>query len=138
MTAKRPWAGKARIELFGNRDVAIVGTSYHQDLLARMAGDALRRREHVAFTALIVPEPENPHDPNAIAVVADGLGPVGYFSRRDAVRYRAMAAELLRRDAVGTCEAFLTGGWSGEAPIGVRLEIEGPEDTAQQVRAHRP
>lgn len=137
MSGTPPWAGKARIELFGNRDVAIVGTSYHQDVLARIAGDALKRREHVAFTALIVPEPENPHDPNAVAVVADGLGPVGYFGRRDAVRYRAMAAELLRRRAVGACEAFLTGGWTDEATIGVRLEIEGPEDTAQQVRAHR-
>jgi hypothetical protein len=137
VTGTPPAEGRARIELFGNRDVAIVGTSHRQDVLRRIAGDALKRREHVAFTALIVPEPENPHDSNAIAVVADGLGPVGYFGRRDAVRYRAMAAELLRRGAVATCEAFLTGGWSDEAPIGVRLEIEGPEDTAQQVRSHR-
>ena len=49
-----------------------------------------------------------------------------------------MAQELLRRDAIGVCEAFLTGGWDDEASIGVRLEIEGPEDTAQQVRAHGP
>lgn len=133
-----PWEAKERIELFGNRDVPIVGTSYRQDVLVHIAGDALRRGEHVAFTALIVPEPDNPHDPNAIAVVADGLGPVGYFSRRDAVRYRALAEELRRRHAVGVCEAFLTGGWSDEAPIGVKLEIEGPEDTAQQVRAHKP
>jgi hypothetical protein len=84
-----------------------------------------------------VPEPQNPHDPNAIAVVAEGHGPVGYFVRRDAIRYRAMAAELLRREAIGVCEAFLTGGWDDEATIGVKLEIEGPEDTAQQVRAHK-
>jgi hypothetical protein len=132
------WAGKVRIELFGNRDVGIVGTSHHQDVLLRIAGDELKRGEHVGFTALVVPEPENPYDPNAIAVVADGLGPVGYFSRRDAVRYRAMAEELLRRRAIGVCEAFLTGGWDDEASIGVKLEIEGPDDTAQQVRAHRP
>jgi hypothetical protein len=54
------------------------------------------------------------------------------------VRYRALAQELIRREAVGVCEAFLTGGWDDEASIGVKLEIEGPEDTAQQVRAHRP
>ncbi|PYQ45930.1 MAG: hypothetical protein DMF77_02695 [Acidobacteria bacterium] len=126
-----------RIELFGNRDVAVVGTSHRQDLLRKIGGEALRRDEHVAFTALLVPEPENPHDPNAIAVIVEGQGPVGYFSRRDAVRYRAMAEELIRRDAIAVCEAFLTGGWDDEATIGVRLEIEGPEDTAQQVRAHR-
>jgi hypothetical protein len=128
----------ARIELFGHRDVRIVGTSHRQDVLQKIAGNALGRGEHVAFTALIVPEPENPHDPNAIAVVAQGLGPIGYFGRRDAVRYRALAQELIRREAVGVCEAFLTGGWDDEASIGVKLEIEGPEDTAQQVRAHRP
>ena len=53
------------------------------------------------------------------------------------MRYRALAEELIRRDAIGVCEAFLTGGWDDQATIGVRLEIEGPEDTAQQVRAHR-
>ena len=128
----------ARIELFGNQDVRIVGTSHHQDLLRKIGGEALRRGEHVAFTALLVPEPENPHDPNAIAVVAQGLGPIGYFGRREALRYRGLAQELRRRDAIGVCEAFLTGGWDDEASIGVKLEIEGPEDTAQQVRAHRP
>ena len=130
--------GAARIELFGKSDIPVAGTSHHQDVLARIAGDALRRGEHVAFTALLVPEPQNPHDPNAIAVIADGQGPVGYFGRRDAVRYRTMAEELRRREAIGLCEAFLTGGWDDRATIGVRLEIEGPADTAQQVRAHRP
>lgn len=129
---------QARIELFGRTDVPVAGTSHRQDVLSRIAGDALRRGEHVAFTALLVPEPRNPHDPNAIAVIADGHGPVGYFARRDAVRYRAMAEELLRRGAIAVCEAFLTGGWDDHATIGARLEIEGPEDTAQQVRAHRP
>lgn len=126
-----------RIELFGHRDLPIAGTSHRQPLLSRIAGDALRKGEHVAFTALIVPEPGNPHDPNAIAVTADGLGPIGYFARRDALRYKAMAEELIRQGAVGVCEAFLTGGWNEEATIGVRLEIEEPAGTAQQVRAHR-
>jgi hypothetical protein len=126
-----------RIELFGHRDLPLAGTSHRQPVLARIAGEALRKGEHVAFTALIVPEPDNPHDSNAIAVVAEGHGPIGYFARRDAVRYKAMAEELVRRDAIGVCEAFLTGGWDGEATIGVRLEIEEPEGTAQQVRAHR-
>jgi hypothetical protein len=127
-----------RVELFGRRDLPIAGTSHRQEVLSRIAGDALRRREHVAFTALIVPEPDNPHDANAIAVVAEGRGPIGYFGRRDALRYKEMAEELMARDAVGVCEAFLTGGWDDEATIGVRLEIEGPEDTAQQVRADGP
>jgi len=128
---------ETRIELFGKSDVPVAGTSHRQDVLRQIAGDALERRDHVGFTALIVPEPENAYDPNAVAVVADGFGPVGYFGRRDAVRYRALAEELLRRGAIGVCEAFLTGGWDDQATIGVRLEIEGPEDTAQQVRAHR-
>ena len=71
-------------------------------------------------------------------MVAERFGLVGYFGRRDAVRYRGLAEELIRRDAIGVCEAFLTGGWDDEASIGVKLEIEGPEDTAQQVRAQRP
>ena len=131
-------APRERIELFGKSDLPVAGTSHRQDVLVRIAGDALQRGEHVAFTALLVPEPENPHDPNAIAVVAEDHGPVGYFGRRDALRYRAMAEELLRRGAIGVCEAFLTGGGADRATIGVRLEIEGPDDTAQQVRLYRP
>jgi hypothetical protein len=128
---------ETRIELFGRRDLPVVGTSHHQDVLARIGGDALRRREHVAFTALLVPEPENAYDPHAIAVIAEGHGKVGYFGRRDALRYKALADALVQRRAAGACEAYLTGGWNDEASIGVRLEIEGPEDTAQQVRAHK-
>ena len=100
--------GEARIELFGKSDVPVAGTSHRQDVLARIAGDALRRGEHVAFTALLVPEPLNPHDPNAIAVIAENHGPVGYFGRRDAVRYRYTLNDVrasLRAGANTTAEA---------------------------------
>jgi len=44
----------------------------------------------------LVPEPQNKHDRNAVAVVCRGI-PVGYLPRADASRYAARIGELAGR-----------------------------------------
>jgi hypothetical protein len=79
--------GRVDAELYeGDETLNVVGESYRQDTLWRIVGG--RRAEPVRkpIVALLVPEPENEHDPNAIKVLIGGQ-PVGYLSRDDAAAY---------------------------------------------------
>jgi hypothetical protein len=53
------------------------------------------------FQAALVPEPNNPHDRNAVAVYADGVGLIGYLSRDDAIEYQSVFVALRQRGAIG-------------------------------------
>jgi hypothetical protein len=122
----------------------VVGESYRQDLIARvaesatdatpyldeMSGKALaiaeRYPERRWFRAVLFREPKNPHDTNAIAVHADGFGLVGYLSRDDAISYGPAFEELARQGGrYGSCPAFLTGG-ELEMSWGVVLALSSP------------
>ena len=88
---KRPvWMsnGSEAVLLDGGRDLEVVGESYYQENLwlvagARPGGERVR----VEITAVLVPEPDNPHDRNAVGVWVNGLK-VGHLSRYDAQSYR--------------------------------------------------
>lgn len=59
----------------------VVGESYHRAALRAVMGiDPSTRHGMWIGTATLVPEPSNPHDPNAVAVVIDGHH-VGYIPR---------------------------------------------------------
>lgn len=68
-------------------DIDLVGVAHYQDRLKDLAS----REPGGLFCAILVPEPHNASDSNAIAVHADGLGVVGYLSAADAVKYRTVA-----------------------------------------------
>lgn len=119
-------------------DLAVVGESYRQDVLQRIAADRLEAGETVVFKALIVPEPENPYDPHAIMVVADGHGLVGYFPREHAEEYGEVSRLLTQRGAVGECDAWLTGGSGNAASIGVMLHIEDADVLEDTLRSMLP
>lgn len=63
-------------------------------------------------TARLVPEPLNPHDPHAVAVVVEGVL-VGYLARDEAVKYQRLLIDLNRSglDAVVPCSIH---GWEYE------------------------
>jgi len=72
--------------------------------------------EHLPVTAVLVPEPKNPHDGNAVRVdvLVDGQSlKVGYLSRENAKSYQLHLVELQRQGKVGMCPARVTGGGSG-------------------------
>lgn len=81
----------------GDTDLSVVGESGFQENLWALVGRT-SERVHIETMALLVPETDNPHDENAIAVWICGLQ-VGYLSEH--------AAHILHHDIVGAAE--LTG-----------------------------
>jgi hypothetical protein len=125
--------------------VGVVSKSYRQDALQRVAavatdsgpflenltGAALEtaKEDHERrwFRAVLMRERDKRHDPNAVAVFADGDGLIGYFSRGDAIDYWPVFDALKgRRLAFAACPAFLIGGAQGK-PYSVMLCLSSPE-----------
>src|SRR3954453_2190671 len=70
--------------------VQVVGESHYQDALRTLAG---RIGSDGVFTARLVPEPDNPHDPRAVAVCVDGdLAKIGHLARDVAKVYHSLVA----------------------------------------------
>jgi len=117
----------------GRSKVEVVGEGSYQGTLEQMAGgrtvDGPRVRDHMA---LLLPEPTNPYDTNAVRVLlvpatTGATAKVGYLSREDAVRYRAVIDRLAAAGRVMACRASIKGGWdrgSGDrGSFGVTLHL---------------
>jgi hypothetical protein len=118
----------------GRSRVDVVGEGSYQGTLEQIGGgktiDGMRNRDH---TALLIPEPTNPYDPNAVRVVlvpsTPGVpaGRIGYLSREDAVIYRPVIDHLAARGKVMAARASLHGGWDrgrdDRGSIGVVLHM---------------
>jgi hypothetical protein len=102
--------------------VQVVGESHYQETLQQLSQlfATIGRTERV-FTVKLVPEPDNPYDPNAVAVVTEGDAKVGYLSRDVAKSYQK---HLLQQPSVVTCPAKLVGGQGSKRSIGVVLDFE--------------
>lgn len=91
------------------------GESHYQDALSDLCGGKIEGGHKFACEADLVPEPDNPHDPNAVAVFIQGRK-VGYLPRQSARRFGKAAKR---------CPAQIVGGWrdaSGEGHFGVELD----------------
>jgi hypothetical protein len=135
--------------------VEVVGESHRQDALRRAAATATGaepfvndvsgrarkiaevEREHGRwFRAVLVCEPGNEYDRNAIAVYADGVGMVGYLSRDDATDYQSIFAALRRHGcSAASCPAFLIGGEVSKPFYGVMLCLSSPEKIVTELEA---
>ncbi len=95
-------------------DLEIVGESAYQEHIRRVS-DRARGGE---FEILLRPEPRNPYDRNAVAVLADGK-PVGYLPRKMAVVWQPpiLAANANGLAVTGVARAF--GGHDGAPNLGV-------------------
>jgi len=105
--------------------VDAAGESHYQAALEHIAGGRTCFGVHSPLvTAVLVREPTNPYDPNAVRVEADGR-PLGYVPKEDAPRFHAVLDKLAGQDRSATCRARLTGGWDrghGErGSIGLQL-----------------
>lgn len=91
--------------------VDVVGEQHHQDALETLAAgrNAFGTRRRL-LTAVLVREPDNEYDPNAVRVEAAGAT-LGHLSRDDAPRFHAIIDRLARAGMPATCRAMLTGGW---------------------------
>lgn len=122
---------RIRIDLLGRGfTLDIVGESFQQENLRRLDAGRLAGGVTVAFTALIVPDPDNPFSKSghALMVAAEAFGPIGHFPEEEAKRYRGLSEMLLAIGAVGACPGWLVGGYGEEPRIGARLSIMSPEE----------
>jgi hypothetical protein len=124
--------------------VDVVGEEGYQHVLSRLGGTRDERgvanRRH---PAILVPEPDNPRDENAIAVyLQDGdasITKVGYLRAADALAYQPLYR--LIAPAVIRCEARLKGGWDrggrDVGKIGVVVRLGKPIETMAEEIADR-
>ena len=99
-------------DVSGEDRLRIVGVSHYQAALADAAGGKRPGGVEVRTRVGLVPEPDNPHDANAIAVrLDDGGGErVGYLPREEAARYRRLMDAVAARGRRPVCEGVILGG----------------------------
>ena len=109
------WASlRGAIALRGGGSVRVAGVSQSQEILRALGAWGQSRR----VTALLVPEPDNPHDKNAIAVHVASAGArtalaehVGYLPRDAAAEYAKDFVRLRSAASGGYCDATIVGGF---------------------------
>ena len=114
------------VVLEGDELVRVVGTSHYQDALLELSGRESDEEIRVEKTARFVPEPDNPHDPNAVAIHIDGRL-VGYLSRDENRRW----LDVIEGNDVAA-EAMIAGR-GGTTGLGVFLRLPTPTEARAQI-----
>ncbi len=111
--------------LDGHDDLEVVGESWYQDVLWRLSGGTVGDRIRHDIVAVLVPEPTNPHDTNAISVQIGGHI-IGYLSRATAQEYLPGLQRLMsvRASHIGLRGVIVGGGYYDDGPgrLGVWLD----------------
>jgi hypothetical protein len=107
----------------GNDTLEVVGESRYQDALWQIVGGWSRDPVRFPVEAVLLPEPNNRVDSNAIQVVVDGHV-VGYLSREDAAVYLPGVLRLMASGPTGWHIA-LEGQIVGGGPRGDRIGFLG-------------
>jgi hypothetical protein len=127
---RRPsWMGDGMdVQLYeGREDLEVVGEASYQDNLWRIVGGRSSAHDRVGMEvyAVLVAEPDNTYDANAVSVWVKGLK-VGYLSREDARRYRPglLALEQQHGKPIALAGAIVGGGIQADGPgwLGVFLD----------------
>ena len=114
----------------------VVGESYHRDGIAEIVGGSRPESVKLVAWASLVREPDNPHDPNAVAVVIDGHT-VGHLGRKDAAAVAPVLDRIAAARLVPYCRADIFGGWD-RSPVdrgdySVTLYFGPPEAQAKRL-----
>ncbi len=97
--------------LMSGGTVQVVGESYRQDAIERVAGPRTSSGASISHvTAQLVREPKNKHDRNAVAVLVGGEH-CGYIAKEQAPTFGPVVDELKAMGRPATCQADVTGGW---------------------------
>ena len=109
--------GKAQPVVYpGDQTLDVVGESFRQDTLWKLAGGYKTEPVSEPILAVLVPEPGNPEDENAIMVQIDG-NCVGYLTRNDAALYLP-GLNTLRAKGEVALEGLIIGGGPRDDGIG--------------------
>ena len=102
----------------------VVGESHYQADLERIVGGRTEDSASFQCVGTLIPEPDNPYDPQAVRVSVDGCT-VAHLSRDWAAKFNA--ALLSSGYARASCNALIVGGWDrGEddrGHFGIKLDI---------------
>jgi HIRAN domain len=103
----------------GHETLEVVGESHYQESLWRIVGGHTAEPVHYETHAVLVPDPENEYDANAIEVRINGAL-VGYLSRDDAAAYRPGLMQLMEKDGqrLVALRGVIVGGGPRGAGIG--------------------
>jgi hypothetical protein len=108
----------------GDETLQVVGESYRQDALWRLVGGIRAEEVRQPVVAELRPEPDNPVDENAVAVLIDGQL-VGYLSRDDAHLYLPGIRRLIAAEGAVHLDGWICGGGpraDGLGRLGVFLD----------------
>ena len=118
----------------GGESLECVGESFYQEALWSNVGGSHSDRVRESVIAILVPEPENPHDKNAVAVWVGGWK-VAHLSREDAIRIQPGLIQLMESSgqAVALDGRIVGGGHraDGLGNLGIWLDYN-PEDFGLQ------
>jgi hypothetical protein len=98
------------IDLSGPERVPAVGESFYQETLTAAAGPRIPGGVKVPVRAVLVLEPDNPYDSDAVAVHLHDYGIVGHLGREDARKYRQLIVECTLDAGAPVCDAIVLGG----------------------------
>lgn len=122
----------------------VAGAHYRAEAVQAIAQRHGARGEaigNVIFRVLLVPEPTNEHDPNAIRVLDATTGAhLGYVPVRSqdgapwTERYRPVFDLLTAHGYVGACQAKLVPPQEGWPDIGIALNVRPPRGLLKDVR----
>ena len=105
----------------------VVGESHYQANLEHIAGGRTPEGAKFQCVAILIPEPNNPHDSNAVYVSVAGRK-VAYLSREWAVRFNKVLSD--GGYEIAECRAVIVGGWDrgreDRGHFGIKLDIALP------------
>lgn len=121
----------------GTYSVEPVGESHYQDALSDICGGPCEDGHEFACIAHLVPEPTNPFDRNAVAVLVNGRK-VAHLARDEAVEHLADLRGMGLAGREVNCSAIINGGWlrprRGQAAdighFGIELDLIRPMRSA--------
>lgn len=126
--AGRAGGREARIRETKSYQREVVGESFHQDALKAICGPYNPDGRELETRAVLTPDDDNPHDPNAVRVEIQGRM-VGHLPRPDAARFRADANAAGLSGVSVQVGAEIRGGWVDGKTVGqygVRLNYSWP------------
>lgn len=107
----------------GSDPLEVVGESHYQDALWATVGRGRGWEVRHEVVALLVPEPDNPYDSNAVAVYAAG-GRVGRLSRETGAEMKPGVEALMKREGKGVAlNGVVVGGGNGRS-LGLFLSYD--------------
>ena len=117
---------------------AVAGESHHRVEIESIVGTN-RAGVGALVDADLIAEPDNPYDPNAVAVLISGRK-CGHLGRADAPRWAPALARARELGLVLSARAAVIGGWQRPdgtwADYSIRLYVPSPEKVLADLRYH--